>query len=401
MTIIGITGRSGSGKSTLTAYYASKGYATIDCDIIAAQALEVGSPCLDKLAEAFGADIINPDKSLNRAKLSQRAFVDKKHQRLLNSITHPYINDMVLKKIKKAQQQGAQLIFIDVPLLVDYPLEHYCDKIVVVKAEEKLQHKRLIRRGMPIEQAKKRLATQHSNARLTAAADYVITNNGSQDEINKKAEQLLKKLIILSDKNKAKPVRRRRIPHGYKKWLPALLLFLLIPIIGLTATILNNIEHDVYRIEYETYVNTAARENNISRYLIFAVILTESGFDPDAVSNVGARGLMQITEDTFDWIQMNIDPEKKYNYDDMFDPQVNIMFGSYYIGRCLERYGYDVSTAAAAYHSGWGTVDGLLADKNYSTDGVTLIEFPFEQMNHYVDKINANYESYIKIYSEE
>ncbi len=400
MTIIGITGRSGSGKTALTAYLASKGYPTIDCDRIAGRVIEKGSPCLVELAKAFGSDVLNSDGSLDRAKLSARAFEDKKHQRLLNSITHPYINKLVIKQINLYAEAGEDLVFIDVPLLVDYPLEHYCDKIVVVKADEKKQLSRLVNRGMTYEQAKKRLATQHSSSRLSSAADYIISNNTTTEELHLKAEQLLKKIATTVKKNKGKPIRRRRIPHGLRRWFPILLLILLVPIIGLTSRMLSSIEQEVYRLDFTSYVDDAAKDYDLDRYLIFAFIHTESGFDPEAVSNVGARGLMQITEDTFDWIQLQIDPGGEHDYDDMFDPEVNIRFGSYYISRCLDRYSDDISTAAAAYHSGWGTVDGLLEDTAYSSNGKTLDVFPFEQMNHYVDKINTNYENYLNIYNQ-
>ena len=93
--------------------------------------------------------------------------------------------------------------------------------------------------------------------------------------------------------------------------------------------------------------------------------------------------------------------QKALTFDDLYDPETNIRFGSYYLACCLERYGGDVATAAAAYHSGWGTVDDLLADGAYSADGVTLHTFPFEQMNLYVSKIRRSYAAYQRIYGEE
>ena len=65
---------------------------------------------------------------------------------------------------------------------------------------------------------------------------------------------------------------------------------------------------------------------------------------------------------------------------------------------CLDRYGGDVATAAAAYHSGWGTVDGLLAHEDYTGDGKTLPSFPYSRMNHYVEKILRCYDRYTELY---
>lgn len=141
-----------------------------------------------------------------------------------------------------------------------------------------------------------------------------------------------------------------------------------------------------------------AGEYEVDPLLIHAVIRTESSFQPDAESGAGARGLMQMTEDTFDWVKSKIAPGEDLTFDDLFTPDTSIRFGTYFLDGCLKRYGGDVSTAAAAYHSGWGTVDGLLEDGAYSEDGVTLSSFPYRQMGHYVKKINDAYEKYRALY---
>ena len=153
-----------------------------------------------------------------------------------------------------------------------------------------------------------------------------------------------------------------------------------------------------YPLKYTEYVENAAAANGVDPLLIYAVIRTESGFDPNAESNVGARGLMQITEVTFDWIKSKIAPGEDLTFDDLYDPAVNIRFGVYYVSACLERYPGDVSTAAAAYHSGWGTVDGLLESSDYSADGEVLHTFPYQQMGLYVTKINRAYVRYQALY---
>lgn len=158
------------------------------------------------------------------------------------------------------------------------------------------------------------------------------------------------------------------------------------------------IEEWEYPRKYSEYVTYYAGKYDIDPLILYAIIRTESNFDPDAESNAGARGLMQITEITFDWIKSNIAPTEDLTFDDLYDPETNIRFGAYFVKYSLMRYEYDLATAAAAYHSGWGTVDELLADSEYSADGVTLDSYPYPQMRQYVRKITASYERYQEIY---
>ncbi|MDE7360507.1 MAG: lytic transglycosylase domain-containing protein [Oscillospiraceae bacterium] len=153
-----------------------------------------------------------------------------------------------------------------------------------------------------------------------------------------------------------------------------------------------------YPIRYEAYVEQYARENHINKYLVYAVIKTESGFRPDAVSNVGARGLMQIMEDTFDWIKFKSDDEETVYYD-MYDPQKNIDFGCRLLGYLYEEFG-NVEAVAAAYHAGRGGVNEWLEDSRYSKDGVHLDVIPIPDTAHYVDKITKAMDMYIRLYDK-
>lgn len=142
-------------------------------------------------------------------------------------------------------------------------------------------------------------------------------------------------------------------------------------------------------------VETYSQEFSINPYLLLAFIKTESGFDPRAKSSANAIGLTQITEETFDWIKLKLCPEEDLTFEDLYTPDTAIRFGAYYISRCLERYDYNVDTAAAAYHSGWGTVDKLLVEQQTRQ----LEEFPYSQMRHYVYKINKAYDEYQELYA--
>ena len=149
-----------------------------------------------------------------------------------------------------------------------------------------------------------------------------------------------------------------------------------------------------YPLKYQEYVEQYAQEFDIDKYLLYAFIKTESSFEPEAQSSAGAIGLTQITEETFSWIKLKLCPKENIVFEDLYKPDVSIRFGAYYISRCLERYSGSIETAAAAYHSGWGTVDKLLEQQG--TD--VLVEFPYAQMSNYVYKINKAYTSYQEIY---
>lgn len=154
-----------------------------------------------------------------------------------------------------------------------------------------------------------------------------------------------------------------------------------------------------YPIQYAEYVTYYADKYDIDPLMLYAFIRTESNFNPRADSDAGARGLMQITEVTFDWIKSKIAPTEDLTFEDLYDPETNIRFGSYFVSYCLLRYQDDLATAAAAYHSGWGTVDDLLAQSQYSADGKTLDHYPYPQMRLYVKKITSSYQRYQEIYA--
>ena len=181
-----------------------------------------------------------------------------------------------------------------------------------------------------------------------------------------------------------------------------MLLFLVLAV--LCAAVLlprawDRAERFLYPRKYEALVEQWAQTYELDPLLVDAFIRTESGFDPQATSSVDARGLMQMTEETFLWLRSKIAAEEDLTFADLYDPQVSIRFGCYYLYLCMQRYKGDVATVAAAYHSGWGTVDALLRLEEHSADGETLQGFPYNQMNHYVKKITSCYANYQRIYA--
>ena len=184
-------------------------------------------------------------------------------------------------------------------------------------------------------------------------------------------------------------------------FLRLVLVLLALAVAGtvLLSTFRDKIEQWEYPLHYQEYVEYYAGKYGIDPMILYAFIRTESNFDPNVDSNADARGLMQITEVTFDWIKTKIAPTEDLTFDDLYDPETNIRFGTYFVCYCLKKYDNHLATAAAAYHNGLGAVDALLTETQYSTDGVTLEHYPYPQMRQYEKKITESYQRYSEIYN--
>lgn len=154
----------------------------------------------------------------------------------------------------------------------------------------------------------------------------------------------------------------------------------------------------IYKREYADLVNSYATDYSLEPDFLYAVIKTESNFNPDATSNVGAMGLMQIMPDTFDWVSSKLKSDDKtianLTYNDMYNPEHNIRFGGYLYSALFLEFG-DMKTAIAAYHAGRGNVNKWLKTPAYSSDGKSLDTTPISDTNHYIDKVLKSYNYYI------
>jgi len=158
----------------------------------------------------------------------------------------------------------------------------------------------------------------------------------------------------------------------------------------------NNLEKSAYPLEYTDLVNKAAKDYNLQPALIYGVIHTESRFNPDAGSSVGAVGLMQMMPETFDWLQEKRGESGKYTTEDLYTPSVNIDYGSYLLRYFLDYYGNE-KCAVAAYNAGF-EVSNWLEDPNCSPDGMTLDVIPYPETSEYVVKVANARQKYIELY---
>lgn len=158
----------------------------------------------------------------------------------------------------------------------------------------------------------------------------------------------------------------------------------------------NNLQKLSYPRKYSEYVTKAAKDYDLPEALIYAVIRTESSFNPDAESGVGARGLMQVMPESFDWLMETRGTTGEYTADDLFEPEVCIDYGSYLLRFFYDYYGTE-QCAVAAYNAGF-VVDDWLKNPDYSADGVTLDNIPYPETSSYVEKVEEAKEMYIKLY---
>lgn len=155
-----------------------------------------------------------------------------------------------------------------------------------------------------------------------------------------------------------------------------------------------------YPLKYRDLVIPLAREHGFEPSLIFAIIHTESGFDPNAVSRKNAIGLMQITEDTFKWVQSRTSERESLSVEKLYEPKTNIEYGIKVLALLREEFS-DTGTMLAAYNAGIGNVRRWLKDKSYSEDGISLKSIPIKETSGYVEKVPAAKRTYEKIYRKQ
>ncbi|MDF2632495.1 MAG: lytic transglycosylase protein [Caproiciproducens sp.] len=152
-----------------------------------------------------------------------------------------------------------------------------------------------------------------------------------------------------------------------------------------------------YPLEYSDIVAKEATANHLDPALVYSVMKAESNFNPDAQSHAGAIGLMQLTPDTFAWIQTKLKSEAKYTEQDLYTPEVNIRYGCKLLSMLLDKYS-QTGTALGAYNAGIGTVNSWLKNPDISKDGTSLDNIPYAETKNYVSAVLKNYDNYRKLY---
>ena len=186
---VGLTGGIGAGKSEVSRRLESYGAVVIDADLLSRQVVAPGTPGLAQVVEAFGAEILGPDGSLDRERLGEIVFADASLRAKLNAIIHPRVGAR-MRELEEAADVAA-IVVHDIPLLAENNLADGFDEVVVVDAPPRMQAERLAReRGMTPEQAEARMRAQASREERLAIASIVVDNSGSLAELDRETGDL-------------------------------------------------------------------------------------------------------------------------------------------------------------------------------------------------------------------
>ena len=191
----------------------------------------------------------------------------------------------------------------------------------------------------------------------------------------------------------------KKIKSNSKRPIAIIIILLISLALGFAVDSLwGYIEKETHPNDFKSYVKTYASEYNVPEYIIFAVIETESGFDKNAESSVGARGLMQMLPSTFKWLTGPDHLGENLGADKLYEPEISIKYGTYYLNYLYKKFDYNWDTAFAAYNAGEGNVAEWLEDEKYSDGKGNLTKIPFKETENYVKKVNDNIEIYKTLY---
>ena len=158
--VIGLTGPIGCGKSTVARWLADRGAWVVDADVLSQGATGPGAPALPAIRDRFGEAVFTGDGTLDRAALAAIVFSDPVALADLESIVHPSVHRRILAELEAAKASPARIIVIEAIKLVEAGLDTACDEVWIVECSPASQRARLTGRGVPVEDAERRISSQ-------------------------------------------------------------------------------------------------------------------------------------------------------------------------------------------------------------------------------------------------
>ncbi|WP_193790017.1 dephospho-CoA kinase [Streptomonospora alba] len=186
---VGLTGGIGSGKSAVARRLEGHGALIVDADQISREVVEPGTSGLEEIAAEFGDDVLTEEGRLDRPRLGEIVFSDTAKLAKLNAIVHPRVGARTEELMKGASADA--VVVYDVPLLVENDLGGLYDVVVVVDVPEEEQVARVVHnRGMDADQVRARINAQAARDRRRAAADIVVDNSGTPEDLDARVAEV-------------------------------------------------------------------------------------------------------------------------------------------------------------------------------------------------------------------
>ena len=191
--IIGLTGGIGSGKTAVSETFEDLGITVVDADLASRVVVEKGKPCLEKIAEHFGEDILNENSELDRAKLREIIFNSSEEKNWLESLLHPAIAGQIQDELKAST--SAYTILVS-PLLLETNQKEFCSKVLIVDVPVEVQVDRTLKRdGVSEEQVQSIIKSQISREARLELADEIIMNDGNLEDLKLAVKDLHRRFI--------------------------------------------------------------------------------------------------------------------------------------------------------------------------------------------------------------
>jgi dephospho-CoA kinase len=205
MHVFGLTGGIASGKSAVAARLASRGVPIIDTDVLAREVVAKGTDGLAAIVHEFGEAVLAPDGTLDRKALGTLVFADEMKRKLLNAITHPRIAAAGIAQGRHLAQDGHLLACYEAALIVENGLTDAFRPLIVVVAPENVQIARIVARDHMTEaEARARISAQATTAQKVRVADFVIENDGTLADLERKTDETLRAICL---RTKVDPAR--------------------------------------------------------------------------------------------------------------------------------------------------------------------------------------------------
>lgn len=181
---IGLAGGMGSGKSQVAARLCELGALVIEADAVARDMVAEGTEVLAAIVDAFGESVLADDGGLDRGALAEVAFSSEERLRVLNAITHPALIREILRRSEELTRRSPSgVLVVDAALLVQWDILDMFDVVLIVHAPVDLRVRRLVDAGFVEDDVRRRMRSQLPDDVMLAAADVVVENEGSIEEL--------------------------------------------------------------------------------------------------------------------------------------------------------------------------------------------------------------------------